>query len=52
MNLQRLRYPDVKAMWDSVQESIKKELDNFAPMDVEREKKLEDVMKEQAEKRK
>lgn len=51
-NLQRLRYPEVKALWDSVQESIKRELYNFVPMDAEREKKLEDVMKEEAEKRK
>ena len=51
-NLQRLRYPDVKALWDSVQESIKRELDNFVPMDAEGEKKLEDVMTEQAQKRK
>lgn len=51
-NLQRLRYQEVKALWDSVQESIKRELDNFVPMDAERENKLEYVMKEQAEKRK
>jgi plasmid maintenance system killer protein len=51
-NLKRLRYPKVKALWDSVQESTKRELDNFVHMDTEREKKLEDVMKEQAKKRK
>jgi hypothetical protein len=51
-NLQRLRYPDVKALWDSVQESIKKELESFIPMDTDMSKKLEDIMKEQAEKRK
>jgi hypothetical protein len=32
-NLQRLRYPQVKELYDSVQESIKRELDSFVPMD-------------------
>ena len=47
-NLQRLRYPKVKALWEQVQESIRKEVENFVPMDVDREKKLEEVRKEQA----
>lgn len=51
-NLQRLRYPEVKELYTSVLESIKRELDSFVPMDSEREKKLEDIMKEQAERRK
>lgn len=51
-NLQRLRYPEVKELWDSVQESIKRELDSFVPMDSEKEKKLEEIRKEQVTKRK
>lgn len=41
----------MKALYDTVQESIQRELDSFVPMDSEREKKLEEVMKEQADKR-
>jgi sugar-specific transcriptional regulator TrmB len=50
--LQRLRYPQVKELYDAVQESIKRELESFVPMDSEKEKKLEKIMKDQAEKRK
>jgi Na+/phosphate symporter len=50
--LQRFRYPHVKELYDIVQESIKRELDSFVPMDYEKEKKLEEVMKEQTAKRK
>lgn len=51
-NLQKLRYPEVKDLWDEVQESIKRDLESFVPMDVDKGKKLEEIMKEQAEKRK
>ena len=50
-NLQKLRYPEVKTLWDEVQESIKKELESFVPMDVDKGKKLEEIRKEQAEKK-
>jgi hypothetical protein len=51
-NLQMLRYPEVKILWDDEQESIKKNLESFVPMDVDKGKKLEEIRKEQAEKKK
>jgi hypothetical protein len=51
-NLHKLRYPEVKALWDEEQESIKRELESFVPMDVYKGKKLEEIRKELAEKRK
>ena len=50
--LQRLRYPQVKELYDAVQESIKRDLDSFVPTNSEKKKKREEVMKEQTAKRK
>ena len=41
----------MKELYDVVQESIKRELESFVPMDSEKEKKLEEIMKERADKR-
>ena len=35
-NLQKLRYPEVKTLWDDEQESIKKILESFVPMYVDK----------------
>jgi UDP-2,3-diacylglucosamine pyrophosphatase LpxH len=51
-NLQRLRYPEVKTLWDNEQELIKREVESIVPMDVDKGNKLEEIRKEQAEKRK
>ncbi|GJW84122.1 reverse transcriptase domain-containing protein [Tanacetum coccineum] len=39
-NLQKLKYPQMKELYDKVQESIKDSFKDFIPMDSEREKQL------------
>ncbi|GJU56391.1 hypothetical protein Tco_1230105, partial [Tanacetum coccineum] len=47
-NLQKLKYPQMKELYDKVQESIKDSFKDFIPMDSEREKQM---LKERDEKR-
>ncbi|GJW84267.1 hypothetical protein Tco_0157412 [Tanacetum coccineum] len=47
-NLQKLKYPQMKELYDKVQESIKDSFKDFIPMDSEREKQ---ILKERDEKR-
>ncbi|GJR78980.1 hypothetical protein Tco_0149765 [Tanacetum coccineum] len=47
-NLQKLKYPQMKELYDKVQESIKDSFKDFIPMDSEREKQM---LKERNEKR-
>ncbi|GJT42563.1 hypothetical protein Tco_0951278 [Tanacetum coccineum] len=47
-NLQKLKYPQMKELYDKVQESIKDSFKDFVPMDSEKEKQ---ILKERDEKR-
>ncbi|GJW99980.1 hypothetical protein Tco_0183894 [Tanacetum coccineum] len=47
-NLQKLKYPQMKELYDKVQESIQDSFKDFIPMDSEREKQ---ILKERNEKR-
>ncbi|GJZ71774.1 hypothetical protein Tco_0635625 [Tanacetum coccineum] len=47
-NLQKLKYPQIKELYDKVQESIKDSFKDFVPMDSEKEKQ---ILKERDEKR-
>jgi hypothetical protein len=42
----------VKILWDAKQEVIKRNVESIVPMDVDREKHMEDILKEQRERRK
>ncbi|GKG29998.1 hypothetical protein Tco_0419896, partial [Tanacetum coccineum] len=39
-NLQKLKYPQMKVLYDKVQESIKDSFKDFIPMDSEKEKEM------------
>ena len=49
--LQRMRYPEIKILYDGVREAIQRHVDGIISFDSEKNKQLEDARKETADKR-
>ena len=49
--LQKLRYPEMKSLYDAVRESIQRNVDSIIPYESEKEKQIMDARKDKAAKR-